>query len=48
MQEYFLVSATLQYAIKDFKRVYGTDMSQLPEKVASTSTTRTRRWSFRS
>ena len=34
MQEYFLVSATLQYAIKDFKRVYGTDMSQLPEKVA--------------
>ena len=24
MQEYFLVSATLQYAIKDFKRVYGT------------------------
>lgn len=33
MQEYFLVSATLQYAIKDFKRVYGTDMSQLPEKV---------------
>ena len=34
MQEYFLVSATLQYAIKDYKRVYGTDMSQLPEKVA--------------
>ena len=34
MQEYFLVSATLQYAIKDFKRVYGTDMSQLPEKIA--------------
>ena len=34
MQEYFLVGATLQYAIKDFKRVYGTDMSQLPEKVA--------------
>ena len=34
MQEYFLVSATLQYAIKDFKRVYGTDMDQLPEKVA--------------
>ncbi|MGN0991616.1 MAG: glycogen/starch/alpha-glucan family phosphorylase, partial [Candidatus Ventricola sp.] len=34
MQEYFLVSSTLQYAIKDFKRVYGTDMEQLPEKVA--------------
>ncbi|MBE5800219.1 MAG: glycogen/starch/alpha-glucan phosphorylase, partial [Clostridiales bacterium] len=34
MQEYFLVSATLQYAIKDFKRVYGTRMDQLPEKIA--------------
>ncbi len=34
MQEYFLVSATLQYAMKDFKRVHGNDMSLLPEKVA--------------
>lgn len=34
MQEYFLVSATLQYAMKDFKRVYGTNMELLPEKVA--------------
>ena len=34
MQEYFLVSATLQYAMKDFKRVYGRDMRLLPEKVA--------------
>ncbi|MBR1408157.1 MAG: glycogen/starch/alpha-glucan phosphorylase [Clostridia bacterium] len=34
MQEYFLVSATLQYALKDFKRVNGNDMSLLPEKVA--------------
>ena len=34
MQEYFLVSATLQYAIKDFKRIYGANMRLLPEKVA--------------
>ena len=34
MQEYFLVSATLQYAIKDFKRIYGSNMNLLPEKVA--------------
>ncbi len=33
MQEYFLVSATLQYAIKDFKRIYGENMELLPEKV---------------
>ena len=34
MQEYFLVSATLQYAMKDFRRNYGHDMHLLPEKVA--------------
>ncbi len=34
MQEYFLVSATLQYAIRDFKRIYGANMALLPEKVA--------------
>lgn len=34
MQEYFLVSATLQYALKDFRRIYGSDMKLLPEKVA--------------
>ena len=34
MQEYFLVSATLQYAMKDFRRIYGRNMSLLPEKVA--------------
>ncbi len=34
MQEYFLVSATLQYAMKDFRRIHGRDMSLLPEKVA--------------
>ena len=34
MQEYFLVSATLQYAMKDFKRIHGNDMNLLPEKVA--------------
>ena len=33
MQEYFLVSATLQYAIKDFKRVNGDNIYLLPEKV---------------
>ena len=33
-QHYFFTSATLQYAIKDFKRLYGDDMSLLPEKVA--------------
>ncbi len=34
MQEYFLVSATLQYAIKDFKRVNGDNIYLLPEKIA--------------
>ena len=34
MQEYFLVSATLQYAIRDFKRINGNDIRRLPEKVA--------------
>ena len=34
MQEYFLVSATLQYAMKDFRRIHGRNMSLLPEKVA--------------
>ena len=34
MQEYFLVSATLQYALKDFKKIHGNDMSLLPEKIA--------------
>ena len=34
MQEYFLVSATLQYAMKDFRRLYGRNMALLPEKVA--------------
>lgn len=33
-QHYFFTSATLQYAIKDFKSLYGNDMSLLPEKVA--------------
>ena len=34
MQEYFLVSATLQYAMKDFHRLYGNNLALLPEKVA--------------
>ena len=34
MQEYFLSSATLQYAMKVFKRDIGNDMTLLPEKVA--------------
>ncbi|MDR3051373.1 MAG: glycogen/starch/alpha-glucan phosphorylase [Oscillospiraceae bacterium] len=33
-QHYFFTSASLQYAIKDFKRQNGNDMSRLPEKVA--------------
>ncbi len=33
-QHYFFTSASLQYAIKDFKRLHGDDMSLLPEKVA--------------
>ena len=33
-QHYFFTSATLQYAIKDYKRTYGEDLSQLPERVA--------------
>ncbi len=33
-QHYFFTSATLQYAIKDYKRTYGDDLSQLPDKVA--------------
>jgi len=32
-QQYFFVSATLQYALKDFKRQYGGDFDLLPEKV---------------
>ncbi|MGI6691371.1 MAG: glycogen/starch/alpha-glucan phosphorylase [Christensenellales bacterium] len=32
-QAYFLVSATLQYALKDFRRRFGNDFSLLPEKV---------------
>ena len=34
MQEYFLVSASLQYAIRDFKRVNGDNIRLLPDKVA--------------
>ncbi len=33
-QHYFFTSATLQYAIKDFKRRFGSDFMKLPEKVA--------------
>ena len=32
-QQYFLTSATLQYALKDFKRRYGKNWALLPEKV---------------
>ena len=31
-QQYFFVSATMQYAIKRFKKFYGTDWNLLPEK----------------
>ncbi len=33
-QHYFFTSASLQYAIKDFKRIHGNDMRKLPDKVA--------------
>jgi len=33
-QHYFFASASLQYAIKDFKRCHGNDMHLLPDKVA--------------
>ena len=32
-QHYFFTSATLQYIIRDFKRVHGNDLHLLPEKV---------------
>ena len=32
-QHYFFTSATLQYIIKDFKKLHGNDFSLLPEKV---------------
>lgn len=32
-QHYFFTSATLQYIIRDFKKMYGTDWNRLPEKV---------------
>ncbi len=32
-QQYFFTSATLQYMIKDFKKLNGNDWSKLPEKV---------------
>ncbi len=32
-QHYFFTSATLQYILKDFKKMYGRDFSKLPEKV---------------
>ena len=32
-QHYFFTSATLQYILKDYKKMYGNDMSRLPEKV---------------
>ncbi len=32
-QHYFFASATLQHAIRDFKRRFGTDFSLLPEKI---------------
>ena len=32
-QHYFFTSATLQYIIKEHKRIYGSDFSRLPEKV---------------
>ena len=33
-QQYFLVSATIQWIIKDFKHFHGTDWSIFPEKIA--------------
>ena len=33
-QHYFFTSASLQYAIKDFKRVHGSNLALLPDKVA--------------
>lgn len=32
-QHYFFTSATLQYALKDFKRMHGTNFAMLPQKV---------------
>ncbi len=32
-QHYFFTSASLQYILKDFKRMYGNDFRRLPEKV---------------
>ena len=32
-QHYFFTSATLQYILKDFKKMYGRNFSRLPEKV---------------
>ncbi len=32
-QHYFFTSATLQYIIRDFKKLHGTDFSKLPDKV---------------
>lgn len=32
-QQYFFTSATLQYILKDFKKLNGTNLSKLPEKV---------------
>lgn len=32
-QQYFFTSATLQYILKDFKKLNGTNWSKLPEKV---------------
>ena len=32
-QHYFFTSATLQYIIKDYKKLYGDDFSMLPDKV---------------
>ena len=43
-QQYFFTSATVQMAIKKYKRLYGSDFSRFPEKVVSTSTTRTPAW----
>ena len=32
-QQYFFTSATLQYILKDFKKLHGNDLSKLPDKV---------------
>ncbi|MCQ2457440.1 MAG: glycogen/starch/alpha-glucan phosphorylase [Clostridia bacterium] len=32
-QHYFFTSATLQYILKDFKKMYGNDLRKLPDKV---------------